>query len=175
MLLASGEFREDLYHRLAVFPITLPPLRERRQDIVPLSHTLLAQVARDIGRHALTLAEDAERAIAEAPWPGNVRQLANALERAAILADGSIVRAEHLALGGATSRFNAAAGLPGAGLPGAAGARPSLSTLEEMERAAIEEALAQVGGNRREAAERLGIGVRTLYEKLKKYRGEEDQ
>ncbi|HEX6693623.1 MAG TPA: sigma-54 dependent transcriptional regulator [Longimicrobiales bacterium] len=161
-LLASGAFREDLYHRLAVFPITLPPLRERRQDIVPLAHTLLARVAKEIGKHNLTLTEAAERAITAAPWPGNVRQLANALERAAILADGDVIRPEHLALGPAGPLSAVAAG-----------GRPQLSTLEEMERAAIEEALAAVGGNRREAAERLGIGVRTLYEKLKRYRGEE--
>ncbi|MEO5509708.1 MAG: sigma-54 dependent transcriptional regulator [Longimicrobiales bacterium] len=163
-LLASGDFREDLYHRLAVFPITLPPLRERKRDIVPLAHTLIARVARDIGKHGLTLTETAERAIVGGQWPGNVRQLANALERAAILADGDVIRPEHLALGSASAPRAA----PGAG--GAAG----LSTLEEMERVAIEEALAAVGGNRREAAERLGIGVRTLYEKLKKYRGDED-
>jgi two-component system response regulator FlrC len=161
-LLATGEFREDLYHRLAVFPITLPPLRERKQDVVPLAHTLLTRVAKEIGKHSLTLTDAAERSIATAAWPGNVRQLANALERAAILADGDVIRPEHLALG--ASRAGAAPA-----------GRPQLSTLEEMERAAIEEALAAVNGNRREAAERLGIGVRTLYEKLKKYRGEEDE
>ncbi|HUF51300.1 MAG TPA: sigma-54 dependent transcriptional regulator [Longimicrobiales bacterium] len=163
-LLASGAFREDLYHRLAVFPITLPPLRERTQDIVPLAHTLLARVAREIGKHNLTLTESAERLISSAALPGNVRQLANALERAAILADGNVIRPEHLALGtpGAPAR-------PAAAAPAA----PQTGTLEDVERAAIEEALAAVGGNRREAAERLGIGVRTLYEKLKRYRGDE--
>jgi two-component system response regulator FlrC len=176
-LLATGEFREDLYHRLAVFPITLPPLRERKRDIIPLAHTLLTRIAREIGKHNLTLAENAERAIVAAPWPGNVRQLANALERAAILADGAVIRDEHLALDlGATNvtRAMVGGGATG-GAAGTGGGRSALSTLEEMERTAIEEALAAVNGNRREAAERLGIGVRTLYEKLKKYRGEEEE
>ncbi|MEX1184552.1 MAG: sigma-54 dependent transcriptional regulator, partial [Gemmatimonadota bacterium] len=177
-LLASGAFREDLYHRLAVFPVTLPPLRERRQDIVPLAHTLLARIAREIGRHDLTLSEAAERVIASATLPGNVRQLANALERAAILADGSVIRPEHLALAGtaanaanAVNAVNAANAAAAKG--GTAKGATQLSTLEEIERTAIEEALAAVGGNRREAAENLGIGVRTLYEKLKRYRVEE--
>jgi two-component system response regulator FlrC len=176
-LLATGEFREDLYHRLAVFPITLPPLRERKRDIIPLAHTLLTRIAREIGKHNLTLAENAERAIVAAPWPGNVRQLANALERAAILADGAVIRDEHLALDLGASNVTRAmvgGGAPG-GAAGTGGGRSALSTLEEMERTAIEEALAAVNGNRREAAERLGIGVRTLYEKLKKYRGEEEE
>ena len=159
-LLASGEFREDLYHRLAVFPITLPPLRERKRDIIPLAHTLLSRVAREIGKHNLTLTEAAERAIAHAGWPGNVRQLANALERAAILADGDVIRPEHLMLTELTPRTQGAAADEPAGA----------STLEDLERVAIEQALEAVGGNRREAAERLGIGVRTLYEKLKRYR-----
>jgi two-component system response regulator FlrC len=169
-LLATGEFREDLYHRLAVFPIALPPLRERRRDIIPLAHTLLTRVARDIGKPNLTLAEGAEQIISAAPWPGNVRQLANALERAAILADGDVIRAEHLGVQTAATR-NATAITGASGGPGAAGSGAGAqATLEDLERVAIEEALAAVGGNRREAAERLGIGVRTLYEKLKKYR-----
>jgi two-component system response regulator FlrC len=157
-LLASGDFREDLYHRLAVFPINLPPLRDRKRDIVPLAHTLLARIARDIGKHNLTLAESAERAIATATWPGNVRQLANALERAAILADGEVIRPEHLALDAGGAAGAGEAGSPNAPIRGAAvhagGANggKQLRTLAELERAAIEEALAAVMGNRREAA-----------------------
>jgi two-component system response regulator FlrC len=187
-LLATGEFREDLYHRLAVFPIHLPPLRDRKRDIVPLAHTLLARIARDIGKHNLTLTESAERAIATATWPGNVRQLANSLERAAILADGEVIRPEHLALDTTSPSGAGGAGTPNApirasnapgtsansGTAGGTVGGAQLSTLEELERVAIEEALAAVNGNRREAAERLGIGVRTLYEKLKKYRGGDD-
>jgi two-component system response regulator FlrC len=158
-LIASGEFREDLYHRLAVFPVRLPSLRERRADILPLAESLLARAAADIGRAPLELAEDARTYILGATWRGNVRGLANALERAAILADGNVVRAEHLVVRDGAAAPRAAAG----------------STLEDIERAAIEDALNAVNGNRREAADRLGIGLRTLYEKLRKYRGDEDE
>jgi len=157
VLRETGALREDLYHRLAVFPIRLPPLRERRQDILPLAETLLARIGATTGRSHLVLGGEAKRRILAAPWPGNVRELANALERAAILTDGDEIRADTLEIPGP-------AATPSTG--GAAG------TLEDIERAAIEEALAQSGGNRREAADRLGIGLRTLYEKLKRYRGE---
>jgi two-component system response regulator AtoC len=159
-LRASGRLREDLYHRLAVFPVLLPPLRERPGDILPLAERLLARVGATIGRTRLSLAPDARRRLVSAAWPGNVRELANVLERAAILAEGDDILAEHLELGPA-----AAAGAERASGNGSA-------TLEEMEREAIERALAAVGGNRRAAADRLGIGLRTLYDKLKRYRAE---
>jgi two-component system response regulator FlrC len=150
-MLADGRFREDLYHRLAVFPVRLPPLRERRADIVPLAETLLARIGRDLGRPGLRLGSEARKAIAEADWPGNVRELANALERAAILADGPELRVRDL---GTLARL-----------------RPATvaGSLSEVERETIARTLAEVGGNRRQAAERLGIGLRTLYEKLKRY------
>jgi two-component system response regulator AtoC len=147
----DGRFRQDLYHRLAVFPIRLPPLRERRGDIVPLAETLLARIGRDLGRPGLRLGPEVRRAIVDADWPGNVRELANALERAAILADGPELRVRDL---GTLSRPR----------PPAGG-----GSLSDVERDTIARTLAEVGGNRRQAAERLGIGLRTLYEKLKRY------
>jgi two-component system response regulator FlrC len=161
-LLASGQFREDLYHRLAVFPVRLPPLRERRQDILPLAEILLANISADIGRGRMTLSDDARQLISGAQWTGNVRELGNALERAAILADGEEIRPEHLELREARAPSRSASGPVGAPI-----------TLDEIEQRAIEEALASVGGNRRAAADRLGIGLRTLYDKLRKYRGED--
>ena len=158
-LRAAGKLREDLYHRLAVFPILLPPLRERPADILPLSETLLARIGAAIGRTRLALSAEGRRRIVAAPWPGNVRELANVLERAAILAEGDEIGEEHLELG-------AEVGMAGAGGNGGNGG----VTLDEMERVAIEQALVAVGGNRRAAADRLGIGLRTLYDKLKKYR-----
>ncbi|MBI5498764.1 MAG: sigma-54-dependent Fis family transcriptional regulator [Deltaproteobacteria bacterium] len=149
-MMAEGRFREDLYHRLAVFPVRLPPLRERRADLRPLAQRLLRRVGEELGRPGLRLAPDALRRIEAASWPGNVRELRNALERAAILADGAEIRAEHLAV-------ETRAPVRGGG------------TLADLEREAIAAALAEVGGNRRKAAERLGIGLRTLYEKLKAY------
>ena len=161
-LRATGALREDLYHRLAGFPIRLPPLRERRRDIEPLAEALLARIGATLGRTQLTLSPDARQRILAAPWPGNVRELDNALERAAILTEGDEIHAEHLDLG----EEHGTALQP---------ARTAAATLEEIERDAIEEALAATGGNRRAAADRLGIGLRTLYDKLKRYRGEGEE
>jgi two-component system response regulator AtoC len=150
-MLAAGRFREDLYHRLAVFPVTLPPLRERRGDILPLAETLLTRIGRELGRPGLTLGADARRAVAEGAWPGNVRELANALERAAILADGPELRAADL------------------GTPPPPTSEGDAGSLSHVERETIARVLAEVGGNRKKAAARLGIGLRTLYEKLKRH------
>ncbi|MFN8094147.1 MAG: sigma-54 dependent transcriptional regulator [Vicinamibacteria bacterium] len=160
--IAEGRFREDLYHRLAVFPVRLPPLRERPADVAPLARTLLARIGRELGRPGLALEKDAAAALASADWPGNVRELANALERAAILAEGRELRAQDVI---AARGAGAVAG--GTAAPGrrAAGA----GTLTDIEREAIVRALAEVGGNRRQAAKRLGIGLRTLYEKIHRY------
>jgi len=149
----AGRFREDLFHRLAVFPIRMPPLRERREDIPALADALLSQIARALGRSGLSLDEGALRAITAADWPGNVRELGNALERAAILADGLRITAEDLVLMTSAS-------------PGAASR--AAPTMDEAESEAIERALEKFDGNRRQAADYLGIGLRTLYEKLKK-------
>ncbi len=159
-MLRSGAFREDLYHRLAVFPVRMPPLRERREDVLPLARNLLERIGRELGRPAPRLDAEAEAVLERADWPGNVRELANVLERAAILAEGDVLTAELLS----------------AGPRGALGAAPSGAersaepqTLEAIERRSIERALARHGGHRQRAAEELGIGVRTLYDKIKRY------
>ena len=95
-MMASGHFREDLYHRLAVFPVRIPPLRERPLDLPPLVGILLQGIGAELGRPGLKLTEDALQSLVEEQWPGNVRQLRNALERAAIMADGDQIRPEHL-------------------------------------------------------------------------------
>jgi len=169
-MVKGGAFREDLYHRLAVFPVRMPPLRERREDIVPLAERLLAGVARSLGRPGLRLAEDARAALAGADWPGNVRELGNVLERSAILADGAEIGADDLPL----LSYAAPAPAPAGGTSGTAagatpGTGPTSTTMEDAEREAIRRALDTSGGNRRQAALRLGIGLRTLYEKLKRY------
>jgi two-component system response regulator FlrC len=155
--LRDGRFRVDLYHRLAVFPVRLPPLRARPGDILPLAAHLLARIARELGRPALELQPVAAAALEHYSWPGNVRELANALERAAILAGGTSIGAEHLAL---AEQRAPAPGPPPAALDG---------TLREIEREAIRRALEATGGHRKQAAARLGIGLRTLYEKIKDY------
>lgn len=151
----SGAFREDLYHRIATFPIRLPSLRERPADVAPLSDSLLAVIAAQLGRGRLSLDADARHWLAQATWPGNIRELANVLERAAILAESPTIRLENL-IPLAPSRSRSS--------------QPPVGTLEEIEQGAIERALAATGGNRRAAAEALGIGLRTLYEKLKRTR-----
>jgi two-component system response regulator AtoC len=153
----EGTFREDLYHRLAVFPIRLPPLRERREDILPLAESLLAQLCALAGRAAGPRLEDEAKArLQREDWPGNVRELRNVLERALILADGALIKPEHLWIEG-RSAADAPANALGEG------------SLADLERQTILHTLATVGGNRRLAATKLGIGLRTLYEKLKRY------
>jgi two-component system response regulator FlrC len=153
--MAAGRFREDLYHRLAVFPVHLPPLRERPGDILPLAHHLLEGIARQFGQKRLVLDEQAANLLQRHSWPGNVRELGNALERAAILADGETLTSEHFMLTSANEH------------------RPNIvatgTTLRELERVAIQQALASCDGHRKKAAEALGIGLRTLYEKIKEY------
>ncbi len=158
-MIAAGTFREDLYHRLAVFPIRLPPLRERRQDIAPLAEGLLRRIGDELGRPGMTVAPEAIARLVAASWSGNVRELRNVLERAVILADGRVIEAAHLWIDAAVAPEATA---------GAANRLPG-GTLEQLERLAIEQALAETGGNRKDAAARLGIGLRTLYEKLKRY------
>ena len=166
-MIEAGTFREDLYHRLAVFPIRLPPLRERPGDILPLAEALLRQAAAELGRPGCDSTTRRARACCRRHLRGNIRELKNLLERAAILAEGEVVRRRaHLAGSraaiGARRRPRSRRGC-------GARARAAASDLEELERAAIQRALADAGGNRRRAAEQLGIGLRTLYEKLKRY------
>jgi two-component system response regulator FlrC len=156
-MIQAGNFREDLYHRLSVFPIHLPPLRDRPADIVPLAESLLRRAAADLGRPPLRLSEEARGLLVAAELRGNIRELKNVLERAAILADGDVVRGSHILLEPPLAKTN-----------GVLPAMPS-TKMEDLERAAIVQALGETSGNRRLAAERLGIGVRTLYDKLKRY------
>ncbi|NVJ21515.1 MULTISPECIES: sigma-54-dependent transcriptional regulator [Myxococcus] len=161
-MMAHGEFREDLYHRLAVFPIRMPSLRERREDLRPLSELLLRRIGDELGRPGLKLSPEASERLEAFSWPGNVRELRNALERAAILADGAVVESRHLWLDPTSAPATTLAPVTGT-------ARLPDKTLEELERMAIDQAIADEGGNRKRAAQRLGIGLRTLYDKLRRY------
>ncbi|MHB1302668.1 MAG: sigma-54-dependent transcriptional regulator [Acidiphilium sp.] len=147
-MVAAGGFRADLYYRLAVLPIAVPPLRERGADILILARHILA------GLRPAALTPVAERALMAYPWPGNVRELRNVLERAASLTPGGVIDAGDLAL--------AAAAPP-----------PALASLPEAvaatEVALIRAALDRAGGNRSEAARALGISRQALYDRLKRY------
>lgn len=154
-MVAEGTFREDLYHRLSVFPVELPPLRDRPEDIVPLAEALLFRATQGLKRAPMVLQASAYTGLKSHHWPGNVRELANTLERAAILADGNTLGAELLMLAmGGRAPSPAIRSIP--------------RTLAEIEAEAIRAALARYGGNRRQAAEELAIGERTLYDKIKR-------
>ena len=175
--IAAGRFREDLFHRLAVFPVVLPPLRERHEDIEPLAERLLARACAALGRRPLRLDPGARALLHRARWTGNVRELANALERAAILADGDVLTAADLAIPGLAIPGPAAPPTQSFAPPTLASADPLISDprpLIDLERDAIEAALRFYAGNRTRAADALGIGVRTLYDKIKRY-GLEDE
>jgi two-component system response regulator FlrC len=161
----AGRFREDLYYRINVFPLNIPPLRERPRDILPLARHLLARAAEAPGGRALDLAPEAESGLTAYTWRGNIRELENVLQRAMILAPGSRIELAHLCL-------PAAAGSPAAELAGTAGeGQPALPTdMKGLERAHILATLEAAGGVRRVAAQRLGMSERTLRYKLAQYR-----
>jgi len=158
-------FREDLFFRLNVFELRLPPLRERLDDILPLSEAFLLEIGKSIGRPPAGISREAKKALAEYHWPGNVRELRNVLERATILADGGLIVAEHLALGPQTiSRSPAAAAVPDDSHTPVAP-----SDLESAERAMIEKALQQARFNKSVAAKTLGLTRAQLYTRLKRH------
>jgi len=152
---AQGRFREDLFYRLNVVELNIPPLRERREDILPLAQHFLQELTGGRARFAATVAECLERY----HWPGNVRELRNAMERAALLSRGELILPEHL-----PSRVRAAAELPP--LPEAGEAK----RLEEIEHQAILQALRTHEFNRTETAKALGISRRSLIYKLQRLR-----
>ncbi|MCK9461933.1 MAG: sigma-54 dependent transcriptional regulator, partial [Proteobacteria bacterium] len=158
----SGVFREDLYFRLNVFEVVLPPLRERPDDILPLARHFVRELA---GERPRRLARETEAALAAHAWPGNVRELRNTIERAVILARGGVVHPEHLPPG-----IAAGAIVPGAPPRTAASSPPRAGTkVHDMERQLIVETLDGTSGNRTRAAESLGMSRRALLYKLKRY------
>ncbi|MCE5231810.1 MAG: sigma-54 dependent transcriptional regulator [Mizugakiibacter sp.] len=156
---AAGRFREDLYYRLNVFPLHLPPLRERPGDILPLARRLLARHCR--GRAVPALDAAAEARLLAHRWPGNVRELDNLLQRALVLAGGNAIGVAELRFEGDETPAPAAAPADAAALD---------STLRRSEQALIIEALRAGNGSRKAAAERLGISPRTLRHKLQRLR-----
>ena len=150
----KGTFRRDLYYRLSVMPITVPPLRDRADDVPALARTMLRELSRRPGGRKIGLSREVAAALAKYEWPGNARELRNALERALILSHGEPIEVAHLP----------------PEIRGGAHPAPASDKLEEVERAHILAVLARVKGNRTHAAEILGIGRSTLKRKLAELR-----
>jgi transcriptional regulator with PAS, ATPase and Fis domain len=151
----AGTFREDLYFRLGAFIITVPPLRDRREDIPPLVHHFLVRAASRMKKEVRAVSADAMSALMNYRWPGNVRELEHAVERAVILANTVSLRVRDLP--------------PEVTQKGRARPGDETLDLQEQERNSIERALERFGGNRRKAAEALRISTVTLWRKMKQY------
>ena len=151
--IAAGEFREDLYYRLRVVELTVPPLRERIEDVPVLAEHLIEKASRAAGRDPPALDDRVLETLVSHDWPGNVRELENCLTRAVVLATGGIVRPEHLGLDDR----------PGSAPP------PHVRTLAEMERDHVARALEATGHNKTRAAELLGISRPRLRRMIEKY------
>lgn len=168
---AAGQFREDLYYRLNVFPIRVPALRERPDDIVPLARHLLLRAAAASGCAAPSFTPAALEALRAWSWPGNVRELDNVVQRALVIADGRALDAADLCFEGRAATSPVAAA-PAAPVADAATAADASLDLRARERRTILDALLDAGGSRKRAAERLGISARTLRYKLARMREE---
>jgi transcriptional regulator with GAF, ATPase, and Fis domain len=153
---ADGRFREDLYYRLAVFPLKLPALRDRGDDVIRLGDHFVSELGARLGKGDSGLSRDAREALLGHPWPGNIRELQNAIERALIVSDGGLITAAQLGLAPAR---DGVATTDGAGDGSLAG----------LERRTIEAALARAGGNKARAAAALGITRMQLYTRLRRY------
>jgi DNA-binding NtrC family response regulator len=157
----EGSFRRDLYHRLKVLTLTVPPLRDRATDILPLAALFIRAQARELGRPAPKLSADAIAALKAYPWPGNVRELRHVLERSVIGNTTGTIVVEELPLE-KPQDLDSAFGVAGANRP----------TLEEVERRYLEIVLRDAKGNQTKAAAILGISRKALWEKRKRYRME---
>jgi two-component system NtrC family response regulator/two-component system response regulator HydG len=151
--IAGKSFREDLYYRLSVFPIHIPPLRERSEDILPLAELFARNLAVRMGRQVPALAPETKELLHAYDWPGNARELANAIERALIVSQSAMIEKEDLPM-----KLED---------PLSAPSRPGL--LAQVEKRTILETLSRNGGDRRSTAEELGISLRTLQYRLKEF------
>lgn len=158
-MVLDGQFREDLLYRINTIRLHLPPLRERREDIVPLARIFVKRYADIYNKVEMRLSPEAERKMERLSWHGNIRQLQHAMERAVIMADGNTIAPDDI----------------DDGTVGAADTQQpplqveSMQTLDDMERQMIERAMASCGGNMSAVAARLGISRQTLYNKIKRY------
>jgi DNA-binding NtrC family response regulator len=162
-------FREDLFYRLNVFPITIPPLRERREDIPPIAGHFLTKYSAEVRKGPLTISDEAMEILMKSPWKGNVRELENVIERAVIYSEGGAVRAQDLGISETSIRDALAENVPMDG--------PLQAVAEAAQRIAesrrIRQVLKQTGGNKSRAAEILQVSYKTLLTKIKDYQLEE--
>jgi DNA-binding NtrC family response regulator len=149
----TGKLREDLYYRISAISVHLPPLRERREDIIPLATAFLKRSDAQSGRNISGFTPAATEVLRGFEWPGNVRQLQNEIQRAVLMCEGNVIDASDLSISPGTASAEAA----------------DLTLMEAMERNAILQMLKDTGGNKLETAKRLGIGRQTLYNKIKMY------
>ena len=159
-MVAEGKFREDLFYRLDVVTVHLPPLRERTEDIPPLVNHFLAQFSAENGRTGMTISESAMSALCSYPWPGNIRELKNCVERMVVLTRGNLIDLDNVPI---NIREKITPGISKTILAS------SSCDLERNEKLLIARALEECGGNRTKAAEKLGISRRTLHRKLALY------
>ncbi|MEK7684356.1 MAG: sigma-54 dependent transcriptional regulator [Verrucomicrobiota bacterium] len=152
-VLRAGKLREDLYYRISAITIALPPLRERREDILPLANSFLKRFAAQAGRVMTGFTPAAGDKLRQFDWPGNVRQLQNEVQRAVLMTEGQLVDLLDLSIADARTALE----------------ETKLTLLEGMERNTILQLLKETGGNKLETAKRLGIGRQTLYNKIKAY------
>ncbi len=157
----KGNFRDDLFYRLNVFPIIIPPLRERTEDIIPLARHFLSYFCKEINKGAIDLTRETERILSNNEWKGNVRELRNVIERAVILCDSSHILPEHINL--ADERLSDRVQC------GATLHEVVESTVRSVEKTKIQKVLTQTRGNKTKAAELLKISYKTLLTKIKEY------
>ena len=160
-MVADGQFREDLYYRLNVVSIDMPPLRERKDDIVELAQFFLRRFGGELSKRVQGLEAGAEKLLKRHNWPGNIRELENTIERAALLTEGPLVRVDDLRLGELfpspeTGELPAVVKIPPSGIP-----------LEEIEKQAVVEALSMSNWVQKDAAELLAISPRVMNYKIK--------
>ena len=161
----AGTFRDDLFYRLAVFGIHLPLLREREGDVLVLAEYFLRTLGERMGRRQSRLSDEARQLLLAHTWPGNIRELQNAIERALIAADGHVISAAHLGIGGHRSL------VPGrrSEAPIAAGSFPTAQPLLEVEKQAVADALRRAKGNKTQAAAALGLSRGAFYRRLERF------
>ena len=168
-MVERGEFRQDLFYRLSVFPITVPSLRERPEDILPLARQFLSELLPRFDKNIEGFSRDAENHLLGYSWPGNVRELKNVIERALILERGPLIQPGSLILRPIGESQVAPMATPEAAPTTTRGASTGIRPLEEMERELVTKAMRATGDNQTRAAELLGVTRDQLRYRLKKF------